>query len=225
MAAVSHGHDDHGHPEGVFHQFEDLAQQRESYIVGMWTFLVTEIMFFGALFLAYTVYRYRYQPYFFNLHQELEIIWGGTNTVVLLFSSFAMAMAVYSHQMKRKWHTLGWLTIVQGCAALFLFIKLWFEWRVKIQHGHVPWDFHWTNTAAAPPEVARLFFDLYFGLTGFHGLHVLVGMIIIGALQYLIFTDKKSVRDYIPTEMIGLYWHFVDIVWIFLFPLFYLMPK
>ena len=224
MATVSHGHD-HGHDDAVFHQFEDLPQQRESYVLGMWTFLVTEIMFFGALFLVYTVYRYKYQPYFFELHKELSVLFGGINTTVLLFSCFAMAMAVYNHQMKRKNPTLAWLTVVQICAAAFLFIKIYFEWMPKIQHHHAPWaNFHWDG-AGAPPEIARLFFNMYFGMTGFHGLHVVVGMGIIGALQYLIWKDAESVRDYIPTEMIGLYWHFVDIVWIFLFPLYYLMPQ
>jgi len=225
MAAISHGHDEHGHPEGVFHQFEDLAQQRESYIVGMWTFLVTEIMFFGALFLAYSVYRFKYQPYFYEAHRELSVMWGGINTFVLLISSFFMAMAVYSHQIKDKKKTLLWLTGVQACAATFLVIKIVCEWIPKMNHHLAPWgEFHW-DKAGAPPEVARLFFNMYFGMTGFHGLHVVVGMIIIGALQYLIWKGAESVNDYIPTEMIGLYWHFVDIVWIFLFPLYYLMPK
>jgi cytochrome c oxidase subunit 3 len=221
MSAAAHGHD---HDDLVFHQFEDLPQQRESYIVGMWAFLVTEVMFFGGLFLAYILYRMKYQPYFFEIHKELNIGLGGLNTVVLLFSSFAMAMAVYSHQMKRKKPTLGWLTVVQLCAAAFLFIKLVFEWSHKIHVGHVPWAFQW-NEPGVPPEIAKLFFSMYFGMTGLHGLHVLIGMIIIGALQYLIWKDAYSVKDYIPTEMIGLYWHFVDIVWIFLFPLFYLMPQ
>jgi cytochrome c oxidase subunit III len=224
MASVAHGHG-HDHDDLVYHQFEDLPQQRECYVLGMWTFLVTEILFFGALFLAYTVYRYKYQPYFFEAHKELSILWGGINTTVLLFSSFAMAMAVYSHQIKQKWKTLGWLAIVQGCAATFLVIKIVFEWMPKMEHHLAPWGhFEWT-TAGCPPEIARLFFNMYFGMTGFHGLHVVVGMIIIGALMYLIYFDKESVRDYIPTEMIGLYWHFVDIVWIFLFPLYYLMPQ
>jgi cytochrome c oxidase subunit 3 len=224
MASVTHGHE-HEHHEEVFHQFEDLPQQRESYILGMWAFLVTEIMFFGVLFLAYMVYRWKYQPYFYEIHKELSILWGGVNTTVLLFSSFAMAMAVYSHQMKRKKPTLAWLTVVQLCAATFLVIKIAMEWIPKMHHHLVPWaGFEWTNPGA-PPEVARLFFNMYFGMTGFHGLHVVVGMIIIGALQYLIWKDAESVRDYIPTEMIGLYWHFVDIVWIFLFPLYYLMPQ
>ncbi len=224
MATVVHDHD-HDHDSLVLHQFEDLPQQRESYVLGMWTFLVTEIMFFAALFLAYSVYRYKYQPYFYEVHKELSVLWGGVNTTVLLFSSFAMAMAVYSHQMKRKKPTLAWLTVVQLCAAAFLFIKLALEWWPKYQHHHAPWaNFQWTDPGA-PPEIARLFFNLYFGMTGFHGLHVVIGMLIIGCLMWLIHTDAESVRDYIPTEMIGLYWHFVDIVWIFLFPLYYLMPQ
>ncbi len=223
MAATTPAHD-HDHDDLVFHQYEDLAQQRDSYIVGMWAFLVTEIMMFGALFFTYTLYRMKYQPYFYELHKELSVQWGGLNTVVLLFSSFAMAMAVYSHQVQKKKNTLMWLTVVQVCAAAFLVIKLACEWSVKIAHHHVPWDFQW-HEKGVPPEIAKLFFSMYFAMTGLHGLHVLIGMICIGILQFLIWKDRYSVKDYIPTEMVGLYWHFVDIVWIFLFPLYYLMPQ
>lgn len=214
------------HHDLVYHQYEDLEQQRESYIVGMWSFLVTEIMMFGALFLAYILYRMKYQEQFYLIHQQLDWKVGGINTVVLLFSSFAMAMAVYNHQVKKPKMVIGWLTLVQICAATFLVIKLAIEWRIKTEHHLVPWGvFEWHYTDAVSPEVAKLFFSLYFGMTGLHGFHVVVGMIVIGALQYMIWKKHPLVEDYIPTEMVGLYWHFVDIVWIFLYPLYYLMPK
>lgn len=214
------------HNDLVYHQFEDLEQQRESYVVGMWAFLVTEIMMFGALFLAYTLYRMKYQEQFFLLHKELSVLWGGVNTVVLLGSSFAMAMAVYSHQIKNKKMTLAWLTLVQLCAAAFLVIKLAIEWREKFEHGLLPLtSFHWGGSPEVKPEIAKLFFSMYFAMTGLHGAHVVIGMIVIGALMVMIKKDHHLVKDYIPTEMIGLYWHFVDIVWIFLYPLYYLMPR
>ena len=119
----------HGHVEGedeVFHQYKDLAQQNESYIVGMWTFLVTEVMFFGGLFLAYSIYRWMYQEDFYKAHKELSIMWGGINTFVLLASSFSMAMAVYFAQLKRRREQLGALFFTGLCAAAFLVIKLAF---------------------------------------------------------------------------------------------------
>jgi cytochrome c oxidase subunit III len=209
----------------VYHQFEDLDQQRETYMIGMWAFLVTEIMFFGALFIAYIYYRMRYQPAFFELHEQLDWRWGGANTFILLVSSFAMALGVYFHQHRDKMKTLAMLSVVQVCALGFMVIKLGIEWPKKIDHHLVPWNDFYYKGEAASPEVAKLFFSLYFAMTGLHGLHVVIGMLMIGVLMLMIFRDHPLVDDYIPTEMLGLYWHFVDIVWIFLYPLFYLLPK
>lgn len=218
--AHGHGHDD----EPLHHQFEDIHQQNESYIIGMWTFLVTEIMFFGAMFLAYTLYRTQYQSDFFIAHKELNPLWGGLNTVILLISSFMMAMAVHHAQKKNMKKHMLMLNGVQACAAAFLAIKVIFEWLPKWQHHHTPLNFHWDGPGN--PEHIQLFFSLYFGMTGLHGIHILAGMIVIGGLQFLTWKGAPSVKgDYMPTEMIGLYWHFVDIVWIFLFPLFYLLPE
>lgn len=218
--AATHHHAD----EPLHHQFEDIHQQNESYIIGMWTFLVTEIMFFGALFLAYTVYRQKFQSDFFIAHHELNILTGGGNTVILLASSFFMALAVRYGQMKNTKMQIRMLDLVMLCAAAFLVVKLALEWAPKWQHHHTPLNFIWDGPGS--PEHINLFFNLYFGMTGLHGLHVVIGIIIIFALREMIRKEHPSVKgDYIPTEMIGLYWHFVDIVWIFLFPLFYLLPK
>lgn len=220
LAEHAHGHGD----EPLHHQFEDIHQQNEAYIIGMWTFLVTEIMMFGALFLAYMLYRWKYQSDFFIAHKELDWRIGAVNTVVLLFSSFAMAMAVHHAQKKDKKRQMQMLWVVQGCALMFLIIKVMFEWVPKWQHHHTPLNFAWDGAGSA--EHINLFFNLYFGMTGLHGVHIAAGMIIIGALMYLTKKDAPSVKgDYIPTEMVGLYWHFVDIVWIFLFPLYYLLPQ
>lgn len=223
MTEHSHGHG-HGHGgDVVFHQFEDYDQQTESYIVGMWTFLVTEIMFFGAMFLAYLLYRYKYQADFFLAHKELDVMMGGTNTVVLLLSSFTMALAVHYAQKKNRKMQLQMLGITLACAFGFLVIKS-IEWAAKWEHHLTPLNYHWTK-AEGSPEHIQMFFSLYFGMTGLHAIHVILGIVVIGILALLTARKHHLVEDYIPTEMIGLYWHFVDIVWIFLFPLFYLLPE
>jgi cytochrome c oxidase subunit 3 len=225
---VGHGHG-HGHDEALHHQFENIDQQNESYIVGMWTFLVTEVMFFGALFLTFTLYRWQYQTDWFLAHNALKVGPGAINTMILLASSFAVVMAVQGAQLKKRNQVLATLAFTQLCAAAFLAIKWIFEWTPKFEHhlypgvsfGHSPEHLYNAN-----PNHAQLFFGLYFGMTGLHAVHVIVGMIVIGALMWLWYKRAKSVTtDYVPTELVGLYWHFVDLVWIFLFPLFYLMPN
>lgn len=224
----------HGHIEGqdeVFHQYKDLAQQNESYIVGMWSFLVTEVMFFGALFMAYMLYRWNYQADFYKVHKTLNVWIGGLNTFVLLVSSFSMAMGVHYAQLKDRKRQLGALGFTALCAVAFLVIKLVFEWKVKFEHGVLPgpaftYPYHGIDpvAATAQPNVAQLFYSLYFAMTGLHGLHVLLGIVAIGILMYMTAKKYSQVESYIPTEMVGLYWHFVDLVWIFLYPLFYLIP-
>lgn len=220
MASIAHGH----HDDRVYHQFEDYEQQTDSYVVGMWCFVVQEIMFFGALFMAYTLYRWQYQTDFYEAHKTLNVMWGAANTTILLTSSFSMAMAVHFAQLKKVKLQQACLAFTMLCAFAFLFIKLYFEWREKFELHHVMGpEYHWTG--AGSPGHTQLFFSLYFGMTGLHGVHVLAGIIVIGILMFMTYKNYPSVRDYIPTELVGLYWHFVDIVWIFLFPLFYLMPK
>lgn len=237
MASVAQ---DHGHEVGpvhVHHQFENIDQQNESYIVGMWCFLATEIMFFGALFLMYTIYRWSYQDDFYRAHLELSQVtggvewpmWGAINTTLLLLSSFTMVMGVRAAQLRDKTNVMKYLSLTCLLAAGFLFVKLYCEWRVKFNHELYPGPgFHplAEHLHGANPRSSEIFYSLYFGMTGLHGIHVAVGIIIIGVLMYLWHKGAKSVtEDFVPTEMIGLYWHFVDLVWIFLFPLFYLIPN
>jgi cytochrome c oxidase subunit 3 len=233
-----HGHEEHHGP--LHHQFEDIEQQNESYMVGMWSFLVTEIMFFGAMFIMYAIYRWTYQYDFYLTHEALwqkfqfqgkEVhfpLLGTINTCILLISSFFMALAVHFAQLKDRTKVLGLLTLVQGCALAFLVVK-GLEWDHKYHEGLFPGPFFTTNPEhvhGANLNVAHLFFGVYFSMTGLHGFHVVVGMIVIGILMaFWHFKNRLVTEDYIPTELIGLYWHFVDIVWIFLFPLFYLIPK
>lgn len=226
---VAHGHGRHGADPDLGIQYEDMEQQNESYVVGMWTFLVTEIMFFGALFLAYLTYRTLYPAVFMAAHHELDVKLGAVNTVLLLTSSFSMAMAVWAAQTKQRTIEILGILVTMGFAFGFLIIK-GFEWAAKFEHHLVPGpNFHWPppgyESIAVPPGKAQMFFCLYFAMTGLHAIHVIIGILIMAVLLVLIWRKSHLVRYYMPIEMTGLYWHFVDVVWIFLFPLFYLIPS
>jgi cytochrome c oxidase subunit 3 len=214
----------------VAHQFEDIEQQNESYIVGMWTFLVTEIMFFGALFTCYVLFRYTYPNVFAVVSREhLDWKLGGLNTLILLSSSLSMALAVRHCQLGQRAGALRCLGFTLLCAFGFLAVKT-IEYSAKYHDHLIPGPFfHWTDVAGAPtiqPGKAELFIGLYFAMTGLHGIHVIIGILCIGTLMGLIAVKSKVVQDYMPVELVGLYWHFVDIVWIFLYPLLYLIdPK
>lgn len=209
-------------------QYHDIDQQNDTYVIGMWSFMVTEIMFFGGLFLIYSLYRGNYQADWWKAHEHLDWRLGGLNTLNLLISSMLMALAVRFAQLKDRTRVLQLLSAVVACGAIFMGIK-YVEYSGKI-HDHLypgpsfTTDMH--HVGGANLDHAQLFYGLYFGMTGLHGVHVVVGMLIISVLGLKWYQRKKIVtEDYIPTELVGLYWHFVDIVWIFLYPLFYLMPK
>jgi len=230
MSAIAHA-DDHGHGhhnEALHHQFEDMEQQNEAYVVGMWTFLVTEVMFFGALFFIYTLYRSFYQVDFWKAHEHLNVPMGAFNTTVLLISSFTMAMAVRNAQLHARKPVMVNLVITIACAFIFLGVK-YVEYGEKFKDNLYPGATFTSDPAVlhgANLNYAQLYYALYFGMTGLHAVHIIVGILVIGALFYLWARRAKSVMlDYVPTELVGLYWHFVDLVWIFLFPLMYLMPK
>ncbi len=227
MAATAHEHE-HRHDSPLHVQYEDMEQQNECYMVGMWTFLVTEIMFFGALFVIYTLYRSNYQQDFWLAHHHLNVVMGAVNTTILLISSFTMVLAVHFAQLHNRKATIINLILTICCAFGFLIIKA-FEYNEKFADHLYPGASFGTKPEAlnhANPNHAQLFYGLYFGMTGLHAVHVIVGIIVISALIYLWTRKAKSVMlDYVPTELVGLYWHFVDLVWIFLFPLYYLMPR
>lgn len=218
----------HEHHGPLHHQFEDLEQQDETYIIGMWTFLVTEVMFFGALFLTYCLFRWRYSLDFLAIHHELDWKLGAFNTLVLLFSSYTMVLAVHNAQKRERLKVMMWLAVTIGCAATFLVVK-YFEYSAKFEHHLFPGPKFGTipeHLNGANPNAAQLFFDMYFTMTGLHALHIIIGILLIGTLAAMWFRKNRLVtEDYVPTEMVGLYWHFVDLVWIFLFPLFYLIPN
>jgi len=263
-------HDEHSHiddPNLAFaHHFKERKQQDESYIVGMWAFLITEIMFFGALFIAYIVYRNIWPGEFSEFSRaHLNAFWGFINTLILLSSSLTMALCVQKAQRAQYGLKNMYMILTFGLACCFLVVKT-VEYTKKYNENHIPGPlFKYeeeappgaAKTEAAPKaEVstisegaakvekaegrqfsipaeagmmskkerhAEVFFSLYFIMTGIHGIHVVIGMIVMAIMLFMDFTGNRLVKDFMPTEMAGLYWHFVDIVWIFLYPALYLM--
>lgn len=204
------------------HHFDSIEQQREAVTLGMWVFLLTEIMFFGAIFLAYFVYRYLYPEMYLDLSRHLDITLGTVNTAVLLTSSLTMALAVNAAQTGNQKRLFNMLLITLLCACAFLVIK-GFEYHHKWESGMVPGRFF---TYQSPHgSHAQLFMSFYFGATGLHGVHVLIGVGLILWFMRNAWKGKYPAENYQPVEILGLYWHFVDLVWIFVFPLFYLVGR
>ena len=213
------------HPPGFKHQFEDMDQQRDADSLGMWVFLVTEIMFFGGLFATYIVYRALYLPAFETGSRLLNVKFGAVNTAVLIGSSLTMALAIHAAQAgKKKSEQVMYLIVTMILGAIFLFLKFNFEWRADY-HEHLIPGFGFIirpEWGAAGPHVP-LFFCFYFFMTGLHALHMIIGFGILGTLTVMAQRGRFGSEYYAPLEVSGLYWHFVDIVWIFLFPLLYLI--
>jgi cytochrome c oxidase subunit 3 len=197
----------------------------DSAMLGMWTFLITEVLFFGGMFGAYAVYRNMYHDAFASTSRYMDVVLGGTNTAVLICSSLTMVLAVRAAQLSKRKHLIIFLILTMIFGGIFLGVKA-FEYHSKWVEGLVP-GLHWGAYAEAPQyqHQAQLLFFLYFCMTGMHAIHMIVGL---GLLTYLL---VQSIRDqfnehyFAPVEMIGLYWHFVDVVWIFLFPLLYLIGQ
>jgi cytochrome c oxidase subunit 3 len=210
------------HSAVLAHHFDDLEQQRNAANFGMWVFLVTEIMFFGGLFLGYTVYRWLYPMAFAEGSHRLDLVLGATNTCVLIASSLTMALAVYSTQMGRRKALIAFLlvTMLLGCAFLGVkFVEYHHKWVEHLVPGQ-GFDF-----AGFHEHQAQLFFAFYFVMTGMHALHMVVGILLLASLVVMSLRGMFSPTYYAPVDIIGLYWHFVDIVWIFLFPLLYLIDR
>ncbi len=204
----------------LMHQFDTEAQQRETASLGMWVFLVTELMFFGGLFLVYIVYRYAYPRAFALGSHELDIVLGTTNTIVLIASSLTMALAVRSAQLGRRRSIIVCLVLTMILGSVFLGIKA-YEYHHKYVERFVPGpDFHFPGE-----EHARIFFSLYFAMTGLHALHMVIGIGVLAVMLVMGARGRFGPRYHNPIECSGLYWHFVDIVWIFLFPLLYLVGR
>ena len=236
-----------GHHPDLQHHFDDMEQQKEASSLGMWVFLAQEIMFFGGLFLLYLIYRMNYYPAFSLASSSIDVKWGAINTVVLIGSSVTMAMAVHSAQLGHRKLLVLFLmgTIILG--GVFLGIKAK-EYTDKYNEHHIPGmdTFQFTpepdkdgklpngiseQTAeaykhdAAFQHEAKIFFSLYFVMTGTHALHMIVGIGILVPMVILAWKGRYNTSYYTPVENFGLYWHFADIVWIFLFPLLYLINR
>jgi cytochrome c oxidase subunit 3 len=203
----------------IAEQFEELPQQHLADQFGMWIFLATEVMFFGALFACYTVFRFRDPEVFAHASHHLSLILGGINTGVLLCSSLSMALAVRSIQLDQRRVTVGFLILTCLLGLVFLGIK-GFEYHEKFVETLVPGaGFHYDGP---DPARAQIFFWLYFAMTGLHGLHVLIGVLVLFVIMLLVQRRRVDRQRYMAVEIAGLYWHFVDIVWVFLYPLLYL---
>ncbi|MGA2772396.1 MAG: cytochrome c oxidase subunit 3 family protein [Bryobacteraceae bacterium] len=204
-------------------QFDTEAQQKDASTLGMWIFLITEVMFFGGMFTAYTVYRRAYSDAFAVASASLNVTIGAINTAVLLVSSFTMAMAVRAAQLGRRRTLVLFLVLTLIFGGVFLGVKA-YEWNEKFEQHHVPGpSFH---LGGVPQQGhAQLFFSLYFAMTGLHALHMVVGVGIISWLIWLAHKGRFTAEYNTPVDIAGLYWHFVDIIWIFLFPLLYLIDR
>jgi cytochrome c oxidase subunit 3 len=211
-------------PEAKFvvaEQFETPEQQHETATLGLWTFLVTEIMFFAGLFLAYIVYRYAYPHSFEIASRHTSLIYGTINTAVLLTSSLTMALAVHAAQEGRSRTSVRFLLITILFAASFMGIK-GVEYHEHFSGHEVPGS-SFRPIPGAPK--AELFFYLYFAMTGLHAIHVTVGIGLLSVMAFLASRRRFDEHYYTPVELTGLYWHFVDLVWIFLYPLIYLIDR
>jgi cytochrome c oxidase subunit 3 len=209
----------HHHP-ALQHHFDTLEQQQHASTLGMWVFLVTEVLFFGGLFMAYILYRTWYPEMFMAASSHLDIKLGAFNTVVLIGSSLTMALAVHEAQLGNRKATIILLISTMVLGAVFLGVKV-IEYTDKFHHHLIPGP----NFQFAAPfsQNAQLYFSLYFAMTGLHAVHMIIGIVLMTVITVMAGRGKFSPEYYTPVEMMGLYWHFVDIVWIFLFPLLYLI--
>lgn len=204
MSETAINHDEHR---------DDLGSK-----LGMWLFIFTELLLFGGLFIVYSVYRYKHSMAFHIAAQELDVTIGTINTVILLVSSMTIAMSTTAIQKKDKKLTLALIGVTLVLALVFL-VNKYFEWSGKISHGLFPGSIVLEDLGQGDV----LFFGLYFFMTGLHALHIIVGMVVLGVVFMRVKNDRLSFDNYQLLENGGLYWHLVDLIWIFLFPLFYLI--
>lgn len=202
------------------HHFDDPVQQSEAATLGMWAFLATEVLFFGGLFTAYAVYRSTYPEAFAEASRHLDVTLGTVNTAVLIGSSLTMAMAVWAAQTGKRRQQVAYLLLTMLLGSVFLGIK-GLEYTHKYHEHLVPGP----HFAFAGPEPghSQIYFSLYFVMTGMHALHMIIGLALLGILAVRASLGRFTSAYYAPVEITGLYWHFVDIVWIFLFPMLYLI--
>jgi len=214
------------HSGFVAHHFDDAEQQRETVSLGMWSFLITEVMMFGALFTGYAYYRTLYPAAFTEGSHFLDYRIGAINTAVLICSSLTMALAVHAAQTSKRNATILFLALTILLGSVFLGVKV-VEYSDKYEHHLIPGHNFSLETVdeTVNPKNVELFFCFYFIMTGLHAAHMIVGIAIITILIVLAWRHKFSSEYHAPVEMTGLYWHFVDIVWIYLFPFLYLIGR
>ncbi len=220
---------EHHNPE-LQHHFADMEQQKHAASLGMWLFLGTEVMFFGGMFLAYLIYRIWYYPEFAAASRTLNLKIGTANTAVLICSSLSVALGIRAAQMNKRMLTVVMLVLTLVFGLAFLGVK-GVEWHEKFVEHHVPGpNFHFEADPAHPElkinqQHAQIFFSMYFAMTGMHAVHMIIGVGIFLWLIYQAWKGRFNSEYYTPLENSGLYWHFVDIIWIYLFPLFYLIDR
>jgi cytochrome c oxidase subunit 3 len=242
--AVHGAHSVHEHPPYQKHHFASMEQQVDTTSFAMWLFLLTEIMFFGGLFCSYLIFRNWYYPAFVEASHQLNIKEGTANTAVLIASSFTMAMGVWCAEMRRKGALVLFLCLTFVLGLVFLGIK-YDEYHEKWVKHHVP-GFHYSTKSFTDPasdeevhkqypedkalqlDMARhteVYFGLYFAMTGMHALHMIIGISILGFMIWRARAGAYTTGHVTFVHNFGLYWHFVDIIWIFLFPLLYLISR
>lgn len=207
------------HP-ALAHHFRNMEEQRSAATLGMWAFIAQEIMFFGALFTGYTIYRNFYPEAYSDASSHLSVAWGSFNTVVLIGSSLTMALAVHAAATNARKKTVAMLLATVLLGGIFLGVKV-IEYTDKFHHHLIP-GLGFEYPAPHAPH-AFIFFSFYFAMTGFHAFHMIIGIPLILFYAWRAWKGAFDSEWHTPIELIGLYWHFVDIVWIFLFPLLYLI--
>ena len=222
---------EHVHHPAHRHHFADMEQQKNSAALGMWLFLATEIMFFGGMFCAYLIYRYWFYNEFAAGSRSLNLPIGTANTAVLICSSLTVALAVRAAQMGKRRLLVLLLSMTMALGLVFLGVKA-YEWHEKYVEHHIPgYGFNVDDIAKEYPQLhidprhSMIFFSLYFAMTGMHAIHMVLGVGLFAWLTFLAWRGDYGPEYYTPIENAGLYWHFVDIVWIYLFPLLYLIDR
>ncbi|HEX3698814.1 MAG TPA: cytochrome c oxidase subunit 3 family protein [Polyangia bacterium] len=210
----------HAHNPNLAHHFETIEKQDHAVRLGMWLFLGTEVLLFAGLFLGYTVYRHFYHHVFHECSRTLDLSLGTLNTIVLITSSFTVALGFHAIKQGKNKTCAALLAVTIVFALTFLAVK-GVEYHHKFQEGALPGK--WYHFAEIPDMHANLFYTVYFLTTGLHAFHVIVGMSILAWLMVRVIKGRYSASYYVPVELGGLYWHLVDLVWIFLFPLLYLI--
>jgi cytochrome c oxidase subunit 3 len=240
--AEAHAHHEHVSLPQHRHHFETEEQQREAGSFGMWLFLLTEIMFFGGMFFSYLLYRNWYYDAFVPASNQLSVPLGTANTLILITSGFFMALGVYAAEVRKRQMLVWTLVLTTLFGIAFLCVK-GVEYKDKWDHHHIPGaSFSITEFVNPPidpkthkaseqplqPDMAQktqIFFFLYFAMTGMHALHMVIGIVLLFWLIHRAYRGDFSAGYVAPIENFGLYWHFVDIVWLFLFPLLYLINR